>query len=177
MYNNNTIIIYYTWNCIDNTADNPAVSCAAILSANSSAQSGTYFIRSANADPSEPSTSAFCDMTLDCDGVVGGWRQIADINPEIECPEGFIQSSFFGFACFSESGRLGSGSGCPLSLAFPVNDIEYSQVCGWITGQRLVLPLLKMWKQGSVLTVAVTKSDLIFCSSILAEFRINLQIH
>ena len=90
--------------------------------------------RSANADPSEPSTSAFCDMTLDCDGVVGGWRQIADINPEIECPEGFIQLSFFCFACLSESGRVGPG--CLLSLPFPVNDIEYSQVCGRITGQR-----------------------------------------
>ena len=108
------------------------MSCAAILSANPAAQSGTYFLRSANSDPSDPSTSVFCDMTLDCDGVVGGWRQIADINPEIECPEDFTQFSLSqGDACFSEP-----GPGCLRSLPFQVNGIEYSQVCGRITGSR-----------------------------------------
>ena len=62
---------------IGTTPENPAVSCASILATDPAAQSGDYFLRSANAAPSDPSTSVFCDMTLDCDGVVGGWRQIA----------------------------------------------------------------------------------------------------
>ena len=71
-------------------------------------------------------------MTLDCDGVVGGWRQIANINPEIECPAGFMQTSFGQVAaCLSQA-----GPGCPISLPFPVNGIEYSQVCGQIFGGR-----------------------------------------
>ena len=67
-------------------------------------------------------------MTLDCDGVVGGWRQIADIDPNIGCPEGF---QFVSFLCFLTSA---AGPGCLVSLSFPVNSIEYGQVCGRIIG-------------------------------------------
>ena len=116
------------------TADNPAVSCAAILSANPSARTGQYFLRSANAGPSDPSTSVFCDMTLDCDGVVGGWRQIADIDADMGCPEGFGRLALQVpqlTLCFP---RSAIGPGCLVSLSFPVNNIEYDQVCGRIIG-------------------------------------------
>ncbi len=122
--------------CIGST-DNPAVSCAAILLANPSAESGNYSLRSANAAPSDPSTSVFCDMTLDCDGVVGGWRQIADIDATIGCPEGFSQSTTSPSRqpvislC---SPDFNVGPGCLVSLSFPVNSIEYNQVCGRIIG-------------------------------------------
>jgi hypothetical protein len=76
----------------------------------------------------------FCDMTLDCDGVVGGWRQIADIDPEVECPEGFNQESFGIPIQFFCSPSSDIGPGCLVSLSFPVNSIEYSQVCGRIIG-------------------------------------------
>ena len=63
-------------------------------------------------------------------GVVGGWRQIADINPEIECPAGFMQFSLSrGVACSSQL-----GPGCFLSLPFPVNGIEYMQSSVWTIG-------------------------------------------
>ena len=118
------------------TTDNPAVSCASILAVDPAAQSGEYFLRSANAAPDDNSTSMFCDMTLDCDGVVGGWRQIADLNAAIECPEGFSQLIFSPFApvqalCLPTSAV---GPGCLVSLSFPVNSIEYNQVCGRIIG-------------------------------------------
>ena len=119
------------------TVNNPAVSCAAILSANPSAQSGQYFLRSANAGPSGPSTSVFCDMTLDCDGVVGGWRQIADIDSNTGCPEGFFQSTISppGQPVLTLCGPISAvGPGCLVSLSFPVNSIEYGQVCGKIIG-------------------------------------------
>ena len=77
-------------------------------------------------------------MTLNCDGVVGGWRQIADIDAEIGCPEDFsrivvrfIQPPFI--FCLPRS-AVGPAAGCLVSLSFPVNSIEYSQVCGRITG-------------------------------------------
>ena len=114
------------------TADNPATSCAAILAANPAAQSGEYFLRSAA--PGDSSVSVFCDMTLDCDGVVGGWRQLADINPDRAtaqgCPAGFPEASTGG--CLSRV-----FTGCYSSpVSFPVNGIEYSQVCGQILGRR-----------------------------------------
>ena len=113
------------------TPDNPALSCASILVADPAAESGDYFLRSANAAPDDNSTSVFCDMTLDCDGVIGGWRQIADINAAIECPEGFFQLFIFPVLCLPTSAV---GPGCLVSLSFPVNSIEYSQVCGRIIG-------------------------------------------
>ena len=78
-------------------------------------------------------------MTLDCDGVVGGWRQIADIDPSTGsgCPEGFFQENFSppgqppSFLCAPVSA---AGPGCLVSLFFPVNSIEYGQVCGRIIG-------------------------------------------
>ena len=128
------IIILYMY--AGTTADNPAVSCASILAADPAAQSGEYFLRSANAAPDDNSTTVFCDMTLDCNGVVGGWRQIADIDAAVECPEGFFQLIFSPFApvqalCIPNSVV---GPGCLVSLSFPVNSIEYSQVCGRIIG-------------------------------------------
>ena len=129
----NDIIMYIV---VGTTAENPAVSCASILAADPAAQSGEYFLRSASAAPSDPSTSVFCDMTLDCDGVVGGWRQLADLSPDTGCPGGFRE--FFGIcnSLLTDSIRFHSnvGPGCQLSLPFPVNGIEYSQVCGRISG-------------------------------------------
>ena len=60
---------------------NLALSCASILAAD---PSGEYFLRSANITPDDSSTSVFRDMTLYYDGVIGGWRQIADLNAAIE---------------------------------------------------------------------------------------------
>ena len=69
-------------------------------------------------------------MTLDCDGVIGGWRQIADLNPDAGCPAGFsLLMLSSGSICNSQP-----GPGCQRSLPFPVNGIEYSQVCGRIIG-------------------------------------------
>ena len=120
--------IHTSYTHIIGAADNPAVSCAAILSAAPSARSGMYFLRSANADPSDSPTSVFCDMTLNCDGVVGGWRQIADISPDAGCGD-FPNSGGF---C-----RISLATGCGVGQTVPVHGIEYSQVCGRIIGTRV----------------------------------------
>ena len=77
-------------------------------------------------------------MTLGCDGVVGGWRQIADLSADTGCPEGFREISSLGICNSLLVNNLfhsNVGPGCQLSLTFPVNGIEYSQVCGRISGR------------------------------------------
>ncbi len=51
-------------------------SCAAVLLFNSSSPSGYYWIRSSNSS----SVHVYCDMTLSCGNVTGGWMRVANLD-------------------------------------------------------------------------------------------------
>ena len=67
---------------VSNLGNNHEVSCAAIMEKDPSAPSGYYWLRSANGS----AVRVFCDMTLTCKGVGGGWMQV--IKPELAITAG-----------------------------------------------------------------------------------------
>ncbi len=63
----------------------PAVSCTALLQLHPSSPSGYYWIRSSNGSP----IRVYCDMTLSCGGVTGGWMRVANLDMRdstAQCP-------------------------------------------------------------------------------------------
>ncbi len=60
-------------------------SCAAILLFNSSSPSGYYFLTSSNGS----SVRVYCDMTLSCGNITGGWMRVANLDTRdinTQCP-------------------------------------------------------------------------------------------
>ena len=90
-----------------------------------SASSGYYWLRSANGS----AVRVFCDMTLTCKGVGGGWMQVAKLNmtnSSHQCPPGTrirtdLLSNYSKRLC-GNSNLLGVG--CSETL-FTVHGIEY----------------------------------------------------
>ena len=65
----------------------PAVSCAALLP---SSPSGYYWVRASNGS----AVSVYCDMTLSCGGVSGGWMRVTELdmtNSSHQCPSGLME--------------------------------------------------------------------------------------
>ncbi len=65
-------------------------SCAAILLLNSSSPSGYYSIRSSNGSL----VGVYCNMTLSCGGVTGGWMKVAELDMadnSNQCPSTLTQ--------------------------------------------------------------------------------------
>ena len=61
--------------------------CAEILRNNSNSPSGYYWLQSTNGS----AIYAYCDMTLTCKGVSGGWMQVVNLdmtNTSHQCPPG-----------------------------------------------------------------------------------------
>ena len=93
MYSMNSIIVlsYYVPLALQKqtpgfSADLPALSCADIFQSNSQSLSGYYWIQSCNG-----SVYIYCDMTLTCKGVSGGWMQVVKLdmtNSSHQCPPG-----------------------------------------------------------------------------------------
>ena len=107
---------------------NAAISCDAILEIIPSAPSGYYWLQSANGS----AVRVFCDMTLTCKGVGGGWMQVAKLdmtNSSHQCPPGTR------LGIYDSSRRLcGRGQddpGCN-SSTFSTFGIRYNHVCGMI---------------------------------------------
>ena len=112
-------------------ADHPAVSCAEIRRINVESLSGYYWLRSSNGS----AVYVYCDMTLTCKGVNGGWMQVVKLdmtNSSHQCPPGTrLRTGLPKRLC----GIGINGTGCS-STIYSLNGIEYSQVCGKIIGYQ-----------------------------------------
>ena len=116
------------------TASHPATSCREIKDLHPSSPSGHYWIRSSNGF----SVQVYCDMTRSCGGITGGWIEVANINmvnPTNTCPAGLRMLTSPKRLC----GINSDGPGCS-SAVFSVQGIEYSHVCGKITGYQQKTP-------------------------------------
>ena len=110
------------------TASHPAISCADIFQKRPNAPSGYYWLQSDNGS----AVHVFCDMTLTCKGVGGGWMQVAKLdmtNSSHQCPPGTRLTQDLPKRLCRNSNV--TGPGCSSTL-FHVYGIEYRQVCGKI---------------------------------------------
>ena len=118
---------------------NPAASCAEILSNGLNAPSGYYWLQSANGS----AVRVFCDMTLTCKGVGGGWMQVAKLdmtNSSHQCPPGTRLRNDLLWDYNKSLCRINfDGLGCS-STTFGVHDIQYRQVCGKIIAYQDASP-------------------------------------
>ena len=93
--------------------------------------SGYYWLQSTNGS----AIYAYCDMTLTCKGVSGGWMQVVNLdmtNTSHQCPPGTtLRTDLPKRLC----GMGISGLGCS-STIFDLYGIAYSQVCGKIIGYQ-----------------------------------------
>ena len=109
------------------TASHPAISCVEILEFNPTTPSGYYWLET----PGGSTVHEYCDMTLSCKGVGGGWMQVAKLNmtnTSHQCPPGTrLRTNLPKRLC-------GVGSydpGCS-SVMVDAHGIKYNQVCGKI---------------------------------------------
>ena len=99
--------------------------CADILHRYPSLPSGHYHVIS----NCTGTRLVYCDMSLTCGGITGGWMRIAQLDPQ-HCPTGFTNTSFDGTqTCIPQN----QSSGCT-SVSFNTSGIPYSKVCGRIRG-------------------------------------------
>ena len=112
----------------------PAPTCAAI---HPSLPSGHYLIRASDGS----TVSMFCDMSLNCSGVVGGWTRVVDLdfrdNASDPCPGSLINRTDSDIrTCVAPDSLM---SGCA-SVEHSVSGITYSSVCGKIIGYQIGSP-------------------------------------
>ena len=102
--------------------------CAGILHRNPSSPSGYYRV----VTNCTGARLVYCDMSLTCGGITGGWMRIAQLDPQ-HCPTGFTNTSFNGAqTCIPQN----QSSGCT-SVSFNTSGIPYSKVCGRIRGNGI----------------------------------------
>ena len=104
---------------------NAASSCAEIQKSRANSPSGYYYTRNSAGSP----TRVYCDMTLSCGGITGGWMRVANLDmtdSSQTCPYHLRQrtdSSRRTCAAYSDS------AGCS-SVTYRSNSINYRRVCG-----------------------------------------------
>lgn len=106
----------------------PASSCKQIKDADNTCKSGYYWI-GRNVDG--PARFVFCQMDSFCGTEGGGWTRVAFVNttdPLTSCPGQWRVVNGTRRVCARQSDELCS------SAVFGVNDIQYSSVCGRVTG-------------------------------------------
>jgi len=116
------------------TPSYPAAACWEIQNLNPSAPSGYYWLRGRDGS----SFRMYCDMSMFCEGVSGGWMQVAKIdmnNSNETCPEGLRPLTTPKRLC----GMNIDGGGCS-PATFKVNGIQYTSVCGKIIGYQQQSP-------------------------------------
>ena len=109
------------------TASHPATSCSEIFNFNPQTPSGYYWLEASSGS----TVRMYCNMTLSCKGVGGGWMQVAKLdmtNSSHQCPPGTTQRTY---QTKRLCGRGITSTGCS-STMFSVNGIKYNQVCGKI---------------------------------------------
>ena len=102
--------------------------CSDVLTTDPTAPSGYYNITLSNGT----TTTVYCNMDLNCNGE-RGWMRVGYLNmtdPNEQCPPGF--------RLYEEDGVRACGrnnTGCQ-SVIYSSHDINYSQVCGRVTGYQ-----------------------------------------
>ena len=109
----------------------PADSCATLPP---SSPSGYYWVRVSDCS----AVSVYCDMTLSCGGVTGGWTRVAELdmtNSSHQCPSGLRERNDSNIrTCV----RNVTAAGCSAVEYTPVaSDIQYSKVCGRVIGYQV----------------------------------------
>ena len=106
-----------------------AYSCAALPP---SSPSDYYWVRASDGS----AVRLYCDMTLSCGGVTGGWMRVAGLdmtNSNHQCPSGLMERTFSGKrTCV----RIETTSGCSSTRNFITSGVEYSNVCGRVIGYQ-----------------------------------------
>ena len=109
---------------------NPAASCADMLAQNPNISSGFYWIETEG-----NSMRQYCNMTLSCGGITGGWMRVAELDMtdgSQQCPSGLeLRIDAGKRSCV----KIGNGAGCA-SITFPMT-LDYSKVCGKIIGYQI----------------------------------------
>ena len=114
------------------TYSNPATSCSEVLLEAPQSVSGHYWIKGTDNIPQY----VFCDMEFLCPNETEptGWMRVASINmtdTSQSCPSGFTLLTDDIRRC----GKAIDGNGCS-STMFPVQGVQYSQVCGMAIGYQ-----------------------------------------
>ena len=109
----------------------PLDSCAALPP---SSPAGYYWVRTST----DSAVHVYCDPTMSCGGVTGGWRRVAELdmtNSSQQCPSAFRQRNESNIrTCRTDPNVL-----CT-SVTFPVNFLSYSGVCGKIIAYQVGSP-------------------------------------
>ena len=108
----------------------PASSCAAILP---SLPSGFYYVRNSTGS----AVRVYCDMTLSCGGVTGGWMRVVDVDfndSSIACPSGFREDTDSDIRTCVKGDD--DASGCT-SIEYSASDVTYSSVCGKVIAYQV----------------------------------------
>ena len=111
-------------NTSEPSSGNPAASCADILANDPSDPSGFYLIGTEG-----DSSRQYCDMTLSCDGVTGGWLRVADLDMtdnSQQCPSGFMERN--DSPNIRTCVRNEASAGCS-SIELSTANIQYTSVC------------------------------------------------
>ena len=118
------------------TASHPATSCQEIYDFNPNTTSGYYWLEASD----DSSVRVFCDMTLTCKGVGGGWMKVAKLdmtNSSHQCPSGTrLRNNQSRRLCGMDSALQ---EGCS-STTFAIQGIKYSRVCGKIIAYQYASP-------------------------------------
>ena len=112
----------------------PAASCAALPP---SSPSGYYWVRASDGS----AVSVYCNMTLSCGGVTGGWMRVAELdmtNSSHQCPSGLMERNDNSLNIRTCVRNEASG-GCS-SVELSTANIQYSRVCGRITAYQVGRP-------------------------------------
>ncbi len=107
-------------------------SCAGIHLLNPSSPSGYYSIMSSNGSP----VSVYCDMTLSCGNITGGWRKVAELDMtdnSNQCPSTLTQRIDFN----KRTCAINSTSASCAPVIYSIDTIEYSKVCGKIKAYQV----------------------------------------
>ena len=113
-------------------------SCKMIMKESPSIESGLYLLTAASDDGPIIRYEAYCHMGNLCGSSEGGWTRLAYLNMSDameDCPSGFkLYKPNDGMrACGRPAAH--KGGGC-VSIQFPSNGIEYTQVCGRVVGYQ-----------------------------------------
>ena len=150
-----------TIECPGGSADNPAVSCRAVLDCNPSAPSGYYWIGNGSGVLPESSTLVYCYMKADKCGVRGVMR-VAHIdmkNTSVNCPSPLTQYQL-------DTGERVCGATNPAqrtcdSVIFPTHQFSYQHVCGKAVGFSFHQPCaFHIYLNGGSGTVTVNQAYL-----------------
>ena len=110
----------------------PASSCAAQPP---SSPSGYYWVRASDGS----AVSVYCNMTLSCGGVTGGWMRVAELdmtNSNHQCPSGLMERNDSPNirTCVRDEASRGCTS---VELYMSTANIQFSSVCGRITAYQV----------------------------------------